>query len=38
MSANVGAYAVAGLGGLENGAKRNVKPDRLRTVHEPKCF
>ena len=35
---NVGAYAVAGLGGLENVAKRNVKPDQLRTVHKPKCF
>ena len=38
MTDNVGAYAVAGLGGLENGAKRNVKPDQLRTVHEPKWF
>ena len=33
MTDNVGAYAVAGLGGLENVAKRNVKPDQLRTVH-----
>ena len=33
---NVGAYAVAGLGGLENEAQRNVKPDQLRTVHQPK--
>jgi hypothetical protein len=38
MTHNVGACAVAGLGGLENVAKRNVKPDQLRTVHEPKCF
>ena len=38
MTDNVGAYAVAGLGGLENVAKRNVKPDQLRTVHKPKCF
>ena len=25
-------------GGLENGAKRNVKPEQFRTSHEPKCF
>ena len=32
MTDNVGAYAVAGLGGLENGAKRNAKADQLRLV------
>ena len=29
---NVGAYAVAGIGGLKNEAQRNVKPDLLRPV------
>ena len=38
MMHNVGAYAVAGLGGLENEAKRNVKPDQLRAIHEPKSY
>jgi hypothetical protein len=32
MTANVGACAVAGIGGLKNAAKRNVKPDQLRPV------
>ena len=32
MSANVGACAVAGLGGLGNEAKRNAKTDQLRPV------
>ena len=26
-------YAVRGIGGLKNGAQRNVKPDHLQTVH-----
>jgi hypothetical protein len=29
---NVGVCEVAGIGGLNNGAKRNVKPDQLRPV------
>ena len=36
IAPNVGAYAVAGMGGFENVAERNVKPDQLRTVHQPK--
>lgn len=32
MAGNVGVCDVAGIGGLENGAKRNVKPDQLRPV------
>ena len=29
---HVCVYAVWGIGGLKNGAQRNVKPDLLRTV------
>ena len=36
MSANVCVYAVRGIGGLKNVAKRNVKPDLLVTVHRYK--
>ena len=32
MTANVGACAVAGIGGLGNAAKRNAKTDQLRPV------
>ena len=32
IAANVGVYAVRGMGGLKNEAQRNVKPDLLRTV------
>ena len=32
MTANVGACAVAGIGGLGNEAKRNAKTDQLRPV------
>jgi hypothetical protein len=32
ITANVCVYAVWGIGGLKNGAQRNVKPDLLRTV------
>ena len=29
---------VAGIGGLKNEAKRNVKPDQLRPVARDKCI
>lgn len=32
MAHNVCVYAVAGIGGLSNGAKRNAKADQLRPV------
>ena len=32
MAANVCVSAVAGIGGLSNGAKRNAKADQLRPV------
>ena len=32
IGANVGVSAVAGIGGLSNGAKRNAKADQLRLV------
>jgi len=32
MAGNVGVSAVAGIVGLNNGAKRNVKADQLRPV------
>ena len=32
MTANVGACAVAGIGGIGNEAKRNAKTDQLRPV------
>jgi len=35
ITANVGVSAVAGIGGLSNGAKRNAKADQLRPVPRP---
>jgi len=35
---NVGACAVAGIGGLGNEAKRNAKTDQLRPVPLDKCI
>ena len=37
LAANVGACAVAGIGGLGNGAERNAKTDQLRPVPRDKC-
>ena len=37
IGANVGVCTVAGIGGLKNVAKRNVKPDQLRLVARDKC-
>jgi hypothetical protein len=37
MTPNVCVSAVAGIGGLSNGAKRNVKADQLRPVPHAKC-
>ena len=38
VAPNVGACAVAGLGGLGNEAKRNAKTDQLRPVPRDKCI
>lgn len=38
LTANVCVSAVAGIGGLNNGAKRNVKADQLRPVPRDKCI
>ena len=37
IATNVCVCDVAGIGGLNNGAKRNVKPDQLRPVPRDKC-